>query len=125
MACQRINIEKNIQNIGRATKLDTFQFFIFAFSFDRKRKRDSDEYDVYDSSSDNQESKCCEKTIRINRLDILLTCLLGLVIILSVTLGVIFGIESNKEEISDEFRYDFILTFHLLFITRALQIRMN
>ena len=101
----------------------SFHFFIFAFSFDRKRKRDSDEYDVYDSSSDSQESKCCEKTIRINRLDILLTCLLGLVIILSVTLGVVFGIDSNKEEISDEFRYDFILIykfyyiiFHLFFI---------
>ena len=107
MACQRINIEKNIQNIGRATKFLLFtlsNFFIFAFSLNRKRKRDSDEYDVYDSSSDNQESKCFEKTIRINRLDVLLTCLLGLVIILSVTLGVIFGIESNKEEISDDFR---------------------
>ena len=105
MACPRINIEKNIQNIGRATK---FLFYTLSSFFnillDRKRKRDSDDYDIYDSSSDEQESKCFEKTVRINRLDILLACLLGLVIILSVTLGVIFGIESDKEEISDDFR---------------------
>ena len=42
--------------------------------------------------------------IRINRLDILLICVFGIVIIVGISVGVIFGMQSEEEEISEEFR---------------------
>ena len=108
--CQKLNIEKNIQNIGRLKtnlkkgfsnfKVALQQIGIFPTKL---RNRDSGENDIYESSS-NEKSKCCEKTIRINRLDILLTCIFGIVIIVGISVGIIFGMQSEEEEISEEFR---------------------
>ena len=79
--------------------MQTFQHFLPLHFLSRERKRDSDQYDIYDGTSVNPESRCCGKTVRINRMDILITCLLGLIIIvLSVILGIFLGTEFNKGE---------------------------